>query len=102
MTKTLAVLMTEVDTAAAECDRMCKENRIEKPRKIKSGIYKVKKSKQLDMTTSENTDDHSAVQVELDALMKYLSKIQEQGTAKSPVLQAVVREALRHHVGHQL
>ena len=62
----------------------------------------MKKSKQLDKTTSENTDDRSAVQVELDALMKYLSKIQEQGIAKSPALQAVVREALRHHVGHQL
>ena len=51
----------------------------------------MKKSKQLDKTTSENNDDRSAVQVELDALMGYLSKTQEQCIAKAEAYSERVR-----------
>ena len=43
----------------------------------------VEESKQLDKTLSENTADQSAVQVVLDALRKYPSKIEEQGIPKA-------------------
>ena len=57
ITKTLAALMTEEETAAAECDRMCKENRIERTTIEQDAANKVKRSKQLDKTTSEKTGD---------------------------------------------
>merc|ERR1712129_683491 len=91
MTKTLAALMAEEENAAAEHDRMSKETEIERTMKEQDAAYKVKESKQLDKTTSENTDDRSAVQVELDALTQYLSKIQEQCIAKAEAYSERVR-----------
>merc|ERR1740139_408835 len=62
---------------------MSKENEIERTMKQQDVKYKVKESKQLDKTTAENTADRSAVQAELDAIMEYLSKIEEQCIAKA-------------------
>merc|ERR1712113_236152 len=62
---------------------MSKENEIERTSKEQDVSYKAKESKQLDKTTSENTADRSSVQAELDAIMEYLSKIQEQCIAKA-------------------
>merc|ERR1719203_2646004 len=55
MTKTLAALMTQEETAAAEYDRMSKKNEIEKATKNQDVAYKAKQAKQLDKSTSENT-----------------------------------------------
>merc|ERR1712029_282725 len=64
-------------------DRMSKGNEIERTAKEQSVKYKLKESKQLDETTSENTADRSTVQAELDAVLEYLSKIEEQCIAKA-------------------
>merc|ERR1712194_647072 len=83
MTKTLAALVADEETSAAEYDRMSKENEIERTTKDQSVKYKMKESKQLDETTSENSADRSTVQAELDAVLEYLSKIEEQCIAKA-------------------
>merc|ERR1711920_727991 len=59
------------------------ENEIERTSKTQSVKYKLKESKQLDKATSENNADRSAVQAELDAVLEYLAKIQEQCIAKA-------------------
>jgi len=91
MTKTLAALMTQEETAASEYDRMSKKNEIEKATKDQSVLYKVKESKQLDKSTSENNADRSAVQAELDAVSGYLAKIEEQCIAKPEAYSERVR-----------
>merc|ERR1719215_2142981 len=54
MTKTLAALIADEETAVAEYDHMSKENEIERTSKEQSVKYKRKESKQLDKATSEN------------------------------------------------
>lgn len=44
--------------------------------------YKVKESKELDKTAAELTADRSNVQAELDAVLEYLSKIEDECVAK--------------------
>merc|ERR1740123_1205090 len=83
MTKMLAALVTEEETAAAEYDRMTKSNEIEKTTKDQDVAYKKKESKRLDKTTSENVADRTAVQSELDAVLEYLAKIEEECTEKA-------------------
>jgi len=83
MTKMLAALMTEEENAAAEYDSMSKKNEVQKAAMTQDVKYKVRESKQLDKTTSENTADRSAVQAELDAILEYLAKIEEQCIEKA-------------------
>jgi len=83
MTKMLAALVTQEETAAAEFDRMSKSNEIEKTSKDQDVAYKNRESKRLDKSTSENTADRSGVQSELDAVLEYLAKIQEQCIEKA-------------------
>lgn len=83
MTKMLAALVTEEETAAAEYDRMTKSNEIEKTTKDQDVAYKLKESKRLDKATSENVADRSAVQSELDAVLEYLGKIEKECTEKA-------------------
>merc|ERR1719215_2095726 len=99
MIKNLAALMTEEENAAAEYDRMSKENEIERTTKEQDVSYKVKESKQLDKTSSESTADRSAVQVELDANTEYLSRIQEQCIAKAEAYSERVRRREAEIVG---
>jgi len=82
MTKMLASLMTQEETAVAEYERMTKKNEIEKATKDQDDAYKVRETKQLDKSTSENAADRSAVQAELDAILEYSAKIDEQCIAK--------------------
>jgi len=93
MTKTLAALIADEETAAAEYDHMSKENEIERTSKGQSVKYKLKESKQLDKATSENNADRSAVQAELDAVMEYLAKIEEQCIEKA---ETYAERARRH------
>merc|ERR1719211_1024248 len=74
--------MYQEDTAVAEYERISRKNEIEKATKEQDVAYKVRESKQLDKSTSENTADRSAVQAELDAILEYLGKIEEQCIAK--------------------
>merc|ERR1719410_2648279 len=91
MTKMLASLMTQEDAASAEYERLSKKNEIEKATKEQDVLYKGKESKSLDKTTSENTADRSSVQAELDAILEYLGKIEEQCIAKPEAYSERVR-----------
>merc|ERR1712045_775842 len=82
MTKMLAALMTQEEASIAEYDRMSRKNEIEKTTKNQDVAYKVRESKQLDKSTSEDTADRAAVHAELDAILEYLAKIEEQCIAK--------------------
>merc|ERR1719343_688201 len=91
MTKMLAALVAEEETAVAEYDKMSKENEIEKTTKEQDVAYKIKESKRLDKATSENTADRSSVQTELDAILEYLGKIEDECTAKAETYAERVR-----------
>jgi len=82
MTKMLASLMYQEDTSVAEYERLSRKNEIEKATKEQDVAYKVRESKQLDKSTSENTADRSAVQAELDAILEYLARVEDQCIAK--------------------
>merc|ERR1712187_201506 len=91
MTKMLAALMTQEYTSVAEYERLSNQNAIEKATKEQDVLYKGKESKALDKTTSENTADRSSVQAELDAILEYLGKIEEQCIAKPEAYSERVR-----------
>jgi len=91
MTKMLAALVAQEETAAAEYDRMSKKNEIQKTAADQDVAYKVRESKQLDKATSENSADRSAVQAELDAVLEYLAKMEEQCVAKAETYAERVR-----------
>merc|ERR1712061_797931 len=91
MTKMLAALVAEEETAVAEYTQMSKENEIEKTTKEQDVAYKVKESKRLDKTISENTADASSVQSELDAILEYLGKIEGECVAKAETYAERVR-----------
>merc|ERR1712087_1018780 len=95
----LAALVAGEETAAAEYDHMSKENEIEKTTKESDVAYKIKESTRLDKATSENSADRSAVQVELDAILEYLSKIEEECTAKAETYAERVRRRDAEIVG---
>merc|ERR1719384_788101 len=83
ITKTLASLSSEEETAIAEHESETKNNEIDRTSKEQSVKYKVKESKELDKTTAENNGDRSGVQNELDAVLEYLAKIEERCIAKA-------------------
>merc|ERR1712027_44592 len=76
-TKTLASLTSEEDSAVADYESLTKKNEIDRSNKEQDVKYKVKESKQLDKTSSEDTADRNGVQAELDAVLEYLAKIEE-------------------------
>jgi len=91
MTKMLAALMTQEEAAASEYERMSKKNEIQKTATEQDVAYKVRESTQLDKDSSENTADRSAVQAELDAILEYLAKIEEQCIATAETYAERVR-----------
>merc|ERR1712190_500506 len=60
-----------------------KENEIEKTTKEQDVKYKTKESTELDKTVAETSSDRSGVQAELDAVLEYLKKIEEQCIEKA-------------------
>merc|ERR1712038_290604 len=62
---------------------MTKSNEIEKTTKDQDVAYKIKESKRLDKTTSENVADRTGVQSELDAVLEYLAKIEKECIEKA-------------------
>merc|ERR1719324_2355147 len=69
-TKGLAEMTAAEDSAAAEYDKLTKENEIEKATKTQDVTYKVKESKGLDKETAEATADRSTEQEESKGLDK--------------------------------
>jgi len=82
MTKTIASLDSEEESAVSEYDSMSRKNEIDRATKEQDVKYKIKESKQLDKSSAENTADRTGVQAELDAILEYLSRIEEQCIAK--------------------
>eukprot|EP00429_Kryptoperidinium_foliaceum_P014023 CAMPEP_0176041624 /NCGR_PEP_ID=MMETSP0120_2-20121206/20647_1 /TAXON_ID=160619 /ORGANISM="Kryptoperidinium foliaceum, Strain CCMP 1326" /LENGTH=685 /DNA_ID=CAMNT_0017375027 /DNA_START=55 /DNA_END=2112 /DNA_ORIENTATION=+ len=81
--KSLAEIETAEDTAATEYEKTTKENQIERAMKEKDVEHKTRESAYLDKTSSELSTDRSSVQAELDAVVEYLKKIEEQCIAKA-------------------
>merc|ERR1719220_694888 len=83
MTKTIASLDSEEESAADEYGTLSRKNEIERTAKEQSVKYKSKNSMELDKSSAENTADRTGVQAELDAILEYLAKIEEQCIAKA-------------------
>mmetsp|Transcript_44764 Transcript_44764/g.96207 ORF Transcript_44764/g.96207 Transcript_44764/m.96207 type:complete len:703 (-) Transcript_44764:127-2235(-) len=81
--KSLAEAKATEESAATDYERISMENRLEKAAKEKDVEYKTKESMDLDKTLAELSSDRSSVQAELDAILEYLAKIQEQCIAKA-------------------
>lgn len=80
--KNLAEITTEEESAAAEYEDMTKANEIEKAAKDQDVKYKVKEAKELDKTAAELSTDRNGEQAELDAVLEYLAKLQDECIAK--------------------
>merc|ERR1719482_975190 len=83
MSKALAELIAIEEAAVAEYEKVTKENEIAKVTKEQDVKYKTKTSKTLDKSVAEKTSDREGLQTELDAVLDYWSKIQEQCVAKA-------------------
>merc|ERR1719305_2187251 len=80
--KGLAEMISVEETAAADYERQTKENEIAKTTKEQDVKYKTKEAKSLDKAVAEHTGDREGLQTELDAVLDYWEKIQEQCIAK--------------------
>lgn len=81
--KELAQVTSDEELAVAEYEQVSNDNEIEKVAKTQDVKYKTKESKQLDKTSGELSSDRSGVQAELDAVLEYLAKIEEECIAKA-------------------
>jgi len=79
----LAVLVSAEDTASAAYTRETKDNEIEKTTKDKDVEHKTRESAYLDKEAGTISADREGVEAELDAVLKYLSKIEEECIAKA-------------------
>merc|ERR1719482_2356493 len=80
--KGLAEMISEEETAAAEYEKVTKENAIMKTTKEQDVKYKTKEAKSLDKAVAELTSDREGLNTELDAVLDYWEKIKEQCIAK--------------------
>merc|ERR1719375_2577883 len=80
--KGLAEIIAVEEAAAAAYEKQTKENEIAKTTKEQDVKYKTKEAKGLDKAVVEQTTDREGLQTELDAVLDYWSKIQEQCVAK--------------------
>jgi hypothetical protein len=81
--KGLAEMISIEESAAAEYEKVTKENEIAKTTKEQDVKYKTKEAKSLDKAVAEHTSDREGLQTELDAVLDYWTKIQEQCVAKA-------------------
>merc|ERR1712117_289452 len=79
----LANIVAEEDAAVSQYEALTKENEIDRTTKEQDVKYKTKESKDLDKTSAELTADRSGVKEELDAVLEYLSRIEEECIAKA-------------------
>merc|ERR1719359_285872 len=83
MSKALAEMIAIEEEAAKEYDKVTKENEISKVAKEQDVKYKTKTAKSLDKSVAEHSSDRDGLQTELDAVLDYWTKIQEQCVAKA-------------------
>jgi|Transcript_13907 DNA repair exonuclease SbcCD ATPase subunit len=82
-TKGLAEMTAAESSAAAEYDKLTKENEISKAMKMQDVKYKTKDSKGLDKDIAEASADRATVQEELDAVLEYYKGIKARCVAKA-------------------
>merc|ERR1740121_714923 len=82
-TKGLAEMTATEQSAAAEYDKLTKENEISKATKTQDVKYKTKDAKGLDKDIAETNADKATVQEELDAVLDYYKGIQARCVAKA-------------------
>jgi len=80
--KGLAGMVSDEETAQTAYESETKENEIEKATKDKDVEYKTKEAISLDKAVAEAQADLSDYQKELDAIMEYLKKLEEECVAK--------------------
>lgn len=77
-TTNLAEILASEQSAQAEYEQQTKDNQIEQASKEMDVKYKTSESTRLDRSIAETKSDRSGVQSELDAVLEYLSKLEEQ------------------------
>merc|ERR1719458_1414194 len=80
--KKLIELVDAEESAAAEYEAETKDNGLEKVAKEKDVEYKTQEAAELEKSAAEATADRSGVQVELDAVLEYLAKLEKMCIAK--------------------
>mmetsp|Transcript_97839 Transcript_97839/g.262918 ORF Transcript_97839/g.262918 Transcript_97839/m.262918 type:complete len:693 (+) Transcript_97839:77-2155(+) len=82
-TKGVAEMSGAEENAVSTYEEQTKENAIETATKNQDVKYKTKEAAQLDQNVAETTSDRAGVQAEMDAVLEYLKKIEEQCIAKA-------------------
>jgi len=82
-TKGVAEMSGAEENAVSRYEEQTKENAIESATKDQDVKYKTKESAQLDQDVAETTSDRAGVQAEMDAVLEYLKKVEEQCIAKA-------------------
>jgi len=82
-TKGYAEMKATEESGQSSYEAQTKENEIEKATKDQDVKYKSKESAELDKAVAETSSDRASVQAELDAVLQYLKKIEEQCIAKA-------------------
>jgi DNA repair exonuclease SbcCD ATPase subunit len=88
--KGLAELIATEESAVAEFEQEMKDNEISTASKNQDVEYKTKEHVGLDKTTTETKSDRAGVQVELDAIMKYLKGLEARCIAKAESYESIV------------
>merc|ERR1719373_853068 len=81
--KGLAEITATEKNAQAMYEQQTKDNEIDKTTKEQDVKYKTKESKDLDTAVAELSSDLATVQEELDAVLEYLAKLEDQCVAKA-------------------
>merc|ERR1719439_354254 len=90
-TKGLAEMIAAEETAAADYDKETKENEILKVTMEQDVKYKTKEAGDLDQAVAELSSDRDGVQAELDAVLEYIKKLEDQCIAKPEPYEERVR-----------
>merc|ERR1719265_1763567 len=80
--KGLAELIASEEAAAAQYDKITKENEISKTTKEQDVKYKTKEAKGLDESIAEHSSDKAGLVTELDSVLEYWKSLQDQCVAK--------------------
>merc|ERR1719446_1166065 len=76
-------MISTEEAAAAEYDKLTKENEIMKVTKEQDVKYKTQEATGLDKAVAELTSDRAGLQTELDAVLDYYESLKEQCIAKA-------------------
>jgi len=82
-TKGLTEMNVAESTAAAEYEKVSRENEMATTMKNQDVKYKTKEATGLDKSVSDTSSDREGVQAELDALLEYLGKLNKMCVAKA-------------------